>query len=274
MKEKRTNLTTSTDRFMKPFIPNGFTYVTGSWNNGFVISDKFGNEFVWVPVGWLEENGTLDGLSFNSKLGLRNWYNYDFSSTGWHEDIPQNIVESILYWEGFYTSRNTASLENGKVVFKTGNIPLVELSYNQAKDFESTFKTNSDDIDHCLMLGSGYDSICQWIIQSGIKTKGEILDDSTYLGNYANNDKFYSNDGLAQLLPTGSHPEWSIYNINDLAGNVLEFTQEQHNTDRIVLRGGHYRVNGRDYPIGDRYFREPPTTKVNIAGFRSMLFHK
>ena len=221
MKEKRTNLTTSTDRFMKPFIPNGFTYVTGSWNNGFVISDKFGNEFVWVPVGWLEENGTLDGLSFNSKLGLRNWYNYDFSSTGWHEDIPQNIVESILYWEGFYTSRNTASLESGKVVFKTGNIPLVELSYN-----------------------------------------------------YANNDKFYSNDGLAQLLPTGSHPEWSIYNINDLAGNVLEFTQEQHNTDRIVLRGGHYRVNGRDYPIGDRYFREPPTTKVNIAGFRSMLFHK
>ena len=64
--EKRTILTQSTDRYKNPFVPQGFAYVTGEWNTGFVIADEFGNEFTWVPVGWLESNGTLDGISFDS----------------------------------------------------------------------------------------------------------------------------------------------------------------------------------------------------------------
>lgn len=101
MKEKRTILTPSIDRYQNPFLPKGFTYVTGEWNTGFVISDEFGNKFAWVPVGWLENNGTLDGISFDSKFGLRNWYNYDFSQNGWHETVPKNILESINEWGGF-----------------------------------------------------------------------------------------------------------------------------------------------------------------------------
>ena len=111
MKEKRTILTPSIDCYQNPFLPKGFTYVTGEWNTGFVISDEFGNKFTWVPVGWLENNGTLDGISFDSKFGLRNWYNYDFSQNGWHETVPKNILESINEWGGFYFACYTASIE-------------------------------------------------------------------------------------------------------------------------------------------------------------------
>lgn len=274
MKEKRTILTPSTDRYQNPFLPKGFTYVTGAWDTGFVISDKFGNEFVWIPVGYLESNGTLDGVTFNSQFGLRNWYNYDFSLAGWHESVPEHIVESINEWGGFYFARYTASLENGKLVFKQGKLPLIEMTYDEAVVCEASFKTDTTDVNHCLMLGSGYDSLCQWFVQSGVKTKNDILDDSTDLGNYANNERYHSKKETVELLPTGHNEDWCINNIYDLAGNVAEFTQEKHNNDRIVLRSGNYRVVGRYWPIADRYFREPPTRKVNLASFRSMLFHK
>ena len=272
--EKRTILTQSTDRYKNPFVPQGFAYVTGEWNTGFVIADEFGNEFTWVPVGWLESNGTLDGISFDSKFGLRNWYNYDFSKEGWHEEVPSYILTSINTWGGFYFSSYTASIENGKIVFKIGYLPLIKKSFDEAMELEATFKTNSAEVNHCLMLGSAYDSVCQWIIQDKTKTKSEIVDDSTYLGNYANNEKYHSKVEEVELLPTGSNPDWCIKNIYDLAGNVVEFTQEKHNNGRIVLRGGNYRVVGRYYPIADRYFREPSSRTVNLASFRSMLFHK
>ena len=270
----RSILTTSTDGYQNPFVPIGFTYVTGKWNTGFVISDKFGNEFTWVPVGCLENNGTLDGVTFNSKFGMRNWYKYDFTKSGWHELVPEHIVKSIKTYEGFYLSRFVASLENKRLVYKKGNLPLIGLTYNEVLKYESSFETTLSDVDHCLPFGASYDSLFQCIIQNGIKSKKEILDDSTYLGNYANNDKYHSKNDLPELLPVGYIENWNIFNIYDLAGNTVEFTQEKHNNDRIVLRSGSYRVVGRDYPIADRYFREPPTRKVNLAGFRSMLFHK
>lgn len=274
MKKERNVLTETNVSYQNPFIPKGFTYVTGEWNTGFVISDKFGNEFVWIPVGFLESNGTLDCISYDSKFGLRNWYNYDFSQKGWHESVPNETVESINKWGGFYISRFTASFEDGKIVYKKGYLPLIKLSFNQATEYEASFTTVTEDINHCLVYGSAYDSLCQWIIQSKTMTRSQVLDDSTYLGNYANNDKYHSRNDTVELLPTGHNDNWKILNIYDLAGNVIEFCQEQHSDDRIVLRSGSYPVVGRDYPIADCYFREPPTRTVNLAGFRSMLVHK
>lgn len=271
---KRNHLTAPTGAYNKPFVPQGFTYLTGNWDSGFVIADSFGNEFVWVPVGNLDKNGTLDGITFNSSFGLRNWYNYDFSLNGWHEFVPEHIVNSVLKAGGFYVARYTASLENEEIVFKKGNLPLIEMTYEEAVHFESTFKTDDKELEHCLMLGSAYDSICQWFIQSGVLSGNEVLDDSSYLGNYANNEKYYLKDSEVRLLPTGSNEDWKIFNIYDLAGNTAEFTQERHSNDRIVMRSGNYRVVGRYWPIADRYFREPLTRKVNLSSFRTILFQK
>lgn len=54
-----------TDRYKNPPIPSGYRYKKGLWYNGFTIqrkSDK--SRFTWIPVGWLEFNGTLDGFHF------------------------------------------------------------------------------------------------------------------------------------------------------------------------------------------------------------------
>lgn len=274
MNGERSLLTQESVKHKEPFLPKGFTYVTGTRNTGFVIADKFGNEFVWIPVDALEPNGTLDGISYNSQFGLRNWYNYDFSEHGWHEVVPEAVVSSIKEWGGFFFARNTASLENGEVVFKKGNLPLIELSFNEAVEYEKSFKTSEEEVEHCMMYGSAYDSLYQWIIQSGAKKRSEVLEDSTYLGNYVNNDRFYRGEDISKLLPTGSNEDWKILNIYDLAGNVMELSQERYGDNERVIRGGHYRIVGRDYPIADRYFREPVSRKVNIASFRSMLYHK
>lgn len=57
------------DNYITPPIPEGYKYVCGQWNNGFVIergSDK--SQFVWIPVESLEANGTIDGEHFSEKF--------------------------------------------------------------------------------------------------------------------------------------------------------------------------------------------------------------
>ena len=34
----------------KPYVPSNFHYVEGTVNDGYVIADESGNEFVWIPV--------------------------------------------------------------------------------------------------------------------------------------------------------------------------------------------------------------------------------
>ena len=33
-----------------PYIPDGFEHIGGEVDNGFVIQDTYGNQFVWIPV--------------------------------------------------------------------------------------------------------------------------------------------------------------------------------------------------------------------------------
>ena len=64
-------------------VPAGYAIIKDSpnTNDGMVISDvadddldnsKEGNQFVWIPVGSLDSNGTLDGEHFSEKFGRRN----------------------------------------------------------------------------------------------------------------------------------------------------------------------------------------------------------
>ena len=58
--------------YVNPPIPEGYKHVCGKWNNGFVIKRcSDGSQFVWIPVGSLDSNGTLDGASFVEKFGRR-----------------------------------------------------------------------------------------------------------------------------------------------------------------------------------------------------------
>lgn len=59
--------------YANPPIPERYKHVCGEWNNGFVIERcSDGSQFVWIPVGSLDYNGTLDGKRFWEKFGRRN----------------------------------------------------------------------------------------------------------------------------------------------------------------------------------------------------------
>ena len=62
------------ENYANPPILEGYKHVCGEWNNGFVIERcSDGSQFVWIPVGSLDSNGTLDGVSFTEKFGRRNY---------------------------------------------------------------------------------------------------------------------------------------------------------------------------------------------------------
>ena len=51
----------------EPYIPEGFNYVEGSWNTGFIIQDANMNQYVWVPCSNKEKEGIekLQRLNFS-----------------------------------------------------------------------------------------------------------------------------------------------------------------------------------------------------------------
>jgi len=84
-----------TYNYKNPKIPKGYVHLCGTWNTGFVIKNQFdGSEFVWIPVGMLDADATLDGKNFNEKFG-KMWHNLDFSISGFNEEISPEDIESV-----------------------------------------------------------------------------------------------------------------------------------------------------------------------------------
>ena len=84
--------------YVNPPIPEGYKHVGGEWNNGFVIERcSDGSQFVWVPVGSLNSNGTLDGEHFSEKFGRRKYMNGKFSrdNDNFHEALKDELLEQL-----------------------------------------------------------------------------------------------------------------------------------------------------------------------------------
>lgn len=74
-----------------PYIPEGFSVINDSIEEGFVIEDGDGNQYVWVPV----ENG---------KLERENALDPHFEETGGDATA---LVNSVSQYYGFYIGRVT-----------------------------------------------------------------------------------------------------------------------------------------------------------------------
>ena len=52
--------------YKNPIIPTGFHYICGTWKSGYVIEDNLTHsQYVWIPVGYLISDGTIDGKNFD-----------------------------------------------------------------------------------------------------------------------------------------------------------------------------------------------------------------
>lgn len=251
------------DNYKNPFIPERYLHLRGTWDTGFVIQNMDdGSEFTWIPIG------ILNGPNLNVKLGRMNWYNSDFSEGGYQEEIPDEFVESVKKYGGCYISSYHASKEDGKLVFKQGNMPWVNINYPDAETAAADYAKDSKDIESIITSGTVFDSLLRWIIKSKTKTHEEVVVDSTSWGNYWNCESSPRN-----VMPTGIRKNWYALNIYDIAGNVVEWTSEEFARTRRVCRGGSYSHHGDYWPATGRA-NHNPKDYYDDTSFRAVLYHK
>ncbi len=264
------NITTA--NYVNPPIPEGYKHVCGEWDNGFVIERySDGSQFVWIPVGSLDSNGTLDGEHFSERFGRRNYKKAKFSDDEFNEALNCELLEqleSVKKYGGFYISRyNISKSSEGKPQSVKGVMPWVIMTFDDAKKVASTIEDNEAVKSH-LTFGAEYDSVLEWFIKTEVKTLAEIVENSTEWGNHWNTE-----NSPKKVVETGSREEWCANNIYDFAGNVDEWTQEQNGSSDRVIRGGSYENSGDGCPVAYRFYCDPFYYCDN-TGFRATLYIK
>ena len=258
--------------YANPPIPKGYRHILGEWNNGFTIErDSDGSQFVWIPVGSLDSNGTLDGESFSEKFGRRNYMKDKFSDNAFNEALNGELckqLKSVRKYGGFYISRyNISRSKKGKLQSVKGVRPWVGINFDDVKKVASTIEDNEAVKSH-LTFGAEYDSVLEWFIKTKVKTLAEIAKDSTEWGNYWDTE-----NSPRKVVETGSREEWCANNIYDFAGNVNELTQELYQISYRVIRGGCYYDGENLCSVACRFCSDP-LDDFNYTGFRATLWIK
>ena len=278
-------------RYETPEIPAGYRYAYGEWYDGYVIERiADGSLFTWVPVGYLEANGTSNGITFDEQFGRRNWniYKDKFSDEDYYEPCVGELLMqsySIKKYGGFYISAYLISenANTGKPQSLPRQVPWTDVGLEKAKMIAATMETGSEVKSH-LVYGAEYDTMLEWFIETKSKSHEEVVLDSSTWGNY-----WKSSNPMYKPLETGSSDKYCVNNIYDVAGNVDEWTQEykisvpdpekyankqdaeQKKRAYGVVRGGSFRVYGHSFPAayrGECGVEE----RFNTTGFRIALF--
>ena len=172
--------------YQNPPIPDGYRYVCGEWSHGFVIERiADGSQFVWVPVGFLPANGTIDGKTFDKQFGRRNYLDDKFELAddddlvGYHEPETFDLsiqIRSVKKYGGFYISRYYISRnkKTGKPQSIKDEWPLNRINYDKASSIANSFERSSSVKSH-ILFGAEYDSVLEWFIASNVKTLQEIV---------------------------------------------------------------------------------------------------
>jgi len=230
--------------YKNPPIPEGFFHVKGKWKKGFIIEhfDKFDrSQFVWVPVGFLEKNATLNGITFQEQFGRRPFIKKDFWDNKYFENFEGELeaqYHSVEKYGGFYISRYTISnnKRSGAAQSVKGEYPWVNLKFDYAKGLASHM-INENHVKSHMLYGAEYDSVLQWFLQTKARTEREIIENSENWGHY---DDMGAMFGTAGLKKTGETKEACTNGIYDFTGNVFTMTQELAKGGKRVRRGCGY----------------------------------
>ena len=240
-------------RRSEPYLLEGFTAVDDSISpdDGFVVKDKYGNQYVWIPV----ETGKLISGDFENK----ELYNDDF----------ENLGNSVAKYYGFYISRFEATQyeHNGgySAASMAGKMPWTDITQTDAVQMSKNVAEDYDykDCSTTIVNSRAWITMLKWI-----DTSVEGFSQNTSLGNYAD-----------ELAPTGATTTDKVKNICDLSGNVREWTSLQDLTKRVVDEDGlgkisYYTFGGyigvERTPSGFQSI--PEDSSKSDVGFRYILF--
>lgn len=197
-----------TQNSKNPYIPEGFSYVEGTWENGYVIQDENQNQYVWVPCS----NNDSEELV---KLERMNRCNMAFISyNSCYNEGYEEFLKSALENGGFYISRYEIGKEENIPVSKANIEIWNNITKEEAKEIVSTMY---DTINCELINGYAYDTTLKWVEKTNeIKIKENIIkfekDTKIFTGRKSNN------------------------NIYDFCDNVLEYSLENL-YDTTIIRG-------------------------------------
>lgn len=239
----------------EPYIPEGFDYVEGSWDTGFVIQDANMNQYVWVPCT-NKENEKIEKLK---RLNFSQ--NPLISKDLCNNKEYENFLLSALENGGFYISRFEIGKENNKPVSKKGITIWDGVTKNEA---EKIVKSMYNDINCELINGYAYDTTLAWIMKTN-EVESNIIDIKK-----------------SESYITGKQ---NYNNIYDFVDNIMELTSETYYSN-VIIRGFPYEINqesrgiisqnfGYDIENFDRFSimeNENYFTITTILGFRSVIY--
>ena len=264
-----------------PPIPEGYYYVGGTKDTGFVISDNIedmdatnytaqdnlkGNQWVWIPVNDIdsiiekrksENNYYEPGMVVGSDGTAFDYREYALAGFNSFEEMEneimnnyQTMLESIRKYKGFYIGRYELS-ENG---VKKGSTLTQKFWYELYKNCKELDDDN-DSVMTIMIWSAQWDATCEWL-----KSCNYNIEDSSTWGNYANNTA----EGAGEYRETGYSEEWKANNIYDFAGNYWEWTQEPYRNVYRITRGGHWEFTGDRSPANS-FDTTLPTNEIAVV---------
>ena len=292
-------------------IPAGFavSQVDGEQTieEGLVVIDSSGNEFVWVPVDYNREiddfaemfvrregysNGSLQLYLSNCGEADSSGINQYLEKNGMQETKTTQAEAQAMYASvkengGFYIGRYEAGKDSkDNVIVKKGAdvydyIPWSANGYNMqetegttggAVELARNFDTvnNYTSVTSTLIYGVQWDAIMNWMkdIENKNVEGKTYIQDSIGMGWHSDNSgRVVHQTGI----DVDSNKSNCVNNIYDLAGNVYEWTMESYGTASRINRGGNWYFSASEAPTSARNFSAPSLSN-NSIGFRLALY--
>ena len=180
----------------------------------------------------------------------------------------KEMIKSVKTYGGFYIGRyETGNLSQTKAVVQKNNSDINNQTWYTQYKLCKTIKAN-DNVATSMLWGCQWDATMRWMQTSTNSEVANFPTNSTGKGNY---DETGNYNGTP--IPTGSNSSYSVNNIYDMAGNVLDWTIEAYYTNGRVVRGGGYYETASDVPASDRSYSDP-SYGTSDDGCRSTLYVK
>lgn len=296
--------------YNNPVIPVGFKavetddaswgpYLPGGWDNGLVIEDRVGNQFIWVPVPCEEGTSGVDAID-NLMLNNREIYTINVGELEiLEDDIPlgieseeadetgkygynykAEIIEQIEEYQGFYIARYEAGRKDGILAVQKGLETVNMVTYNEARGMAESMYKNPYVISG-LPTGVHWDLLASWVAQeygmdyiiSTGKSDGNISTNTfKFTGRYAEGPDFGSGEVRGPYKYGENITKEVDQEILLATGLVEKFKIKnaydfygnvwEYTTEHIIHNG----VSGNNARGADYYWEGVGTTLKNSAG--------